>query len=131
MRALTSYIATGTSLGFGEFGGTADFTIFAKAPGKRTTLINYKDHPDRGESLWTVNGPTGTVKTPRALLRDYTIVGEELDGQQGLQRRSGERPERLPGHVVLRPGSRPAGPDGPLWFVASRPRAHADRLRGL
>jgi len=82
LNGLTSYIATGTSLGFGEFGGTADFTIFAKSPGKRTTLINYKDHPDRGESLWTVNGATGTVKTPRALLRDYTIVGEELDGQQ-------------------------------------------------
>jgi Photosynthetic reaction centre cytochrome C subunit len=81
LAGLTSYIASGTSLGFGEFGGTADFTIFAKSPDKRTTLINYKDHPDRGESLWTVSGNTGTVKTPRALLRDYTIVGEELDGQ--------------------------------------------------
>jgi Photosynthetic reaction centre cytochrome C subunit len=81
LNGLTSYIASGTSLGFGEFGGTADFTIFAKSPDKRTTLINYKDHPDRGESLWTVSGNTGTVKTPRALLRDYTIVGEELDGQ--------------------------------------------------
>lgn len=81
LAGLTSYVASGTSLGFGEFGGTADFTIFAKSPDKRTTLINYKDHPDRGESLWTVSGNTGTVKTPRALLRDYTIVGEELDGQ--------------------------------------------------
>ena len=81
LAGLTSYVATGTSIGFGDFGGTADFTIFNKAPGKRTTLINYKDHPDRGESLWTVNGSTGTVKTPRALLRYYTIVGEELDGQ--------------------------------------------------
>jgi hypothetical protein len=82
LAGLTSYIATGTSLGFGEFGGTADFTIFAKAPDKRTTLINYKEHPDRGESLWTVNGNTGFIKTPRALLRDYQIVGEELDAQR-------------------------------------------------
>jgi hypothetical protein len=79
LNGLTSYIATGSSVGFGEFGGTADFTIYAKSPGKRTTLINYKDHPDRGESLWTINGDLGVIKTPRALLRDYQIVGEELD----------------------------------------------------
>jgi hypothetical protein len=79
LSGLTSFIATGSSVGFGEFGGTADFTIFAKAPDKRTVLINYKDHPDRGESLWTVSGGTGFIKTPRALLRDYQIVGEELD----------------------------------------------------
>lgn len=79
LNGLKSFIATGTSLGFGEFGGTADFNIFAKSPDKRTVLINYKDHPDRGESLWTVNGGTGFIKTPRALLRDYQIVGEELD----------------------------------------------------
>lgn len=79
LNGLTSYIATGASVGFGEFGGTADFTIFAKAPDKRTTLINYKEHPDRGESLWTISGNTGFIKTPRALLRDYQIVGEELN----------------------------------------------------
>ena len=79
LNGLTSYIATGASVGFGEFGGTADFTIFAKAPDKRTTLINYKEHPDRGESLWTINGNTGFIKTPRALLRDYQVVGEELN----------------------------------------------------
>jgi len=159
LSGLTSYIATGTSLGFGEFGGTADFTIFAKAPGKRTTLINYKDHPDRGESLWTVNGSTGTVKTPRALLRDYTIVGEELDGQMfeaklafpggikdaltnwrtGQPRAIGSKdynvvqgsgPRGFLATLYL-PGHGAAGADGPLWFITGRPRAHADRLRRL
>jgi hypothetical protein len=80
LAGLTSFVATGASLGYGGFGGDADFTIFAKAPNQRTTLISFKDHPERGDSIWAFDGRTGWVKTPRGLLADYELVGEELDG---------------------------------------------------
>jgi photosynthetic reaction center cytochrome c subunit len=82
LASLTSFVATGTSNGYGGFGGEADFTIFAKAPNQRTTLISFKDHPERGDSVWAFDGTTGWVKTPRGLLTDYQLVGEELDGER-------------------------------------------------
>jgi hypothetical protein len=81
LAGLTSYVATGASIGYANLGGNGEFTIYAKAPNKRTTLITFKEHPDRGESYWSVDGSIGWVKTPRALLRDYQLVGEELDGE--------------------------------------------------
>jgi hypothetical protein len=82
LASLMSFIATGTSNGYGGFGGEADFTIFAKAPNQRTTLISFKDHPERGDSVWAFDGTTGWIKTPRGLLTDYQLVGEELDGER-------------------------------------------------
>jgi photosynthetic reaction center cytochrome c subunit len=82
LASLTSFVATGTSNGYGGFGGEADFTIFAKAPNQRTTLISFKDHPERGDSVWAFDGTTGWIKTPRGLLTDYQLVGEELDGER-------------------------------------------------
>ena len=80
LAGLTSFVATGTSIGYGEFGGDGDFTIFAKAPNQRTTLITFKEHPDRGDSVWAFDGRTGWIKTPRGLLGEYELIGEELDG---------------------------------------------------
>ena len=80
LAGLTSFIATGTSIGYGEFGGDGDFTIYAKAPNQRTTLITFKDHPDRGDSVWAFDGRSGWIKTPRGLLGEYELVGGELDG---------------------------------------------------
>ena len=80
LAGLTSFIATGTSTGYGEFGGDGDFTIYAKAPNQRTTLITFKDHPDRGDSVWAFDGRTGWIRTPRGLLADYELIGGELDG---------------------------------------------------
>ncbi len=37
LAGLTSYIAHGTSVGFGGFGGGGQVQIFAKAPDQRTT----------------------------------------------------------------------------------------------
>src|SRR5215813_4083774 len=82
LAGLTSFVATGSSLGYGGFGGDADFTIYAKAPNQRTTLISFKEHPERGESVWAFDGRTGWIKTPRGLLSDYQLVGEELDGER-------------------------------------------------
>jgi len=80
LAGLTSFVATGASLGYGGFGGDGEFTIFAKAPNQRTTVITFKDHPERGDSVWAFDGRTGWIKTPRGLLSDYELTGEELDG---------------------------------------------------
>jgi hypothetical protein len=80
LAGLTSFIATGASLGYGGFGGDADFTIYAKAPNQRTTFITFKDHPDRGDSVWAFDGRSGWIKTPRGLFGEYELVGGELDG---------------------------------------------------
>src|SRR5215470_3891667 len=82
LATLTSFVATGISNGYGGLGGEADFTIYAKAPNQRTTLISFKDHPERGDSVWAFDGTTGWIKTPRGLLSDYQLVGEELDGER-------------------------------------------------
>ena len=80
LATLTSFVATGTSVGYGGLGGDAQFTIFAKAPNQRTTLITFKDHPERGDSIWAFDGRTGWIKTPRGLLGEYELIGSELDG---------------------------------------------------
>jgi photosynthetic reaction center cytochrome c subunit len=80
LAGLTSFVATGTSIGYGDLGGNGEFTIFAKAPNQRTTLITFKDHPERGDSTWAFDGRTGWIKTPRGLLGQYELIGSELDG---------------------------------------------------
>jgi photosynthetic reaction center cytochrome c subunit len=80
LAAITSFAATGSAIGYGELGGNAEFKIFAKAPNQRTTLITYKDHPERGISTWIFDGRTGWIKTPRGLLTEYELNGGELDG---------------------------------------------------
>jgi len=80
LAGLKSFVATGTAVAYGELGGNADFTILANAPNQRTTLITYKDHPDRGTSMWSFDGRIGWTKTPRGLLGEYELIGGELDG---------------------------------------------------
>jgi photosynthetic reaction center cytochrome c subunit len=80
LAGLTSFIATGTALGYEGLGGGGEVQIYAKAPDQRTTMIHFKDHPDRGDSLRAFNGRVGWIKTPRALLKEYEQTGSELDG---------------------------------------------------
>ena len=82
VASLTSFVATGTSVGYGGLGGDAQFTIAAKAPNQRTTSITFPDHPERGGSIWAFDGRTGWIKTPRGLLGDYELVGGELEGER-------------------------------------------------
>ena len=79
LSGLTSFMATGTAVGYGELGGNAEFTLLAKAPNQRATLISYKD-TQRPASSWTFDGRVGWVKTPRGLLGEYELIGSELDG---------------------------------------------------
>jgi hypothetical protein len=80
LAGLTSYVATGIAVGYGGLGGNGEFTVFAKAPNQRTTFITFTEHPERGDSVWSFDGRTGWIKTPRGLLQDYELSGGELDG---------------------------------------------------
>ena len=79
LAGLTSFVAAGASVGYMGLGGNGEFSIYAKAPNQRTTLIRFKDHPDRGDSTWAFSGPAGWIKTPRGLLGEYELTGGELD----------------------------------------------------
>ena len=80
LAGVTSFVATGTSVGYGDLGGNAQFTIYAKAPNQRTTEITFKDHPERPNSTWAFDGRSGWINSPRGLLGQYELVGGELDG---------------------------------------------------
>jgi len=82
LAGLTSFIATGTSLGYGGLGGGGSFQIFAKAPNQRAVVIEFKDSPERGGSTRAFNGAAGWIKAPRGFLNDYEVTGNELDGER-------------------------------------------------
>ena len=79
LAGLTSFVVTGTSLGYEGIGGGGEFQLLAKAPDLRTTIIEFKDHPDRGNSIRTYNGHAGWIKAPRGLFAEYELTGLELD----------------------------------------------------
>ena len=80
LSRLTGFIAKGTSIGFGGFGGGGQVQIFAKAPDQRTTLIEFKDAPGRGDSVRAFNGREGWIRTPLAVLKEYQVSGGDLEG---------------------------------------------------
>jgi hypothetical protein len=80
LATLKSFIATGTSVGYEGLGGGGSFQIFAKAPDQRTTVIVFKDHPERGDTHRVYDGQIGWNKTPRNAVPEYQLSGSELDG---------------------------------------------------
>ena len=80
LAGLTSYVASGVSVGYEGLGGNGEFTVYAKAPNQRTTQIRFKEHPERGESTWTYNGTTGYIVTPRGLLGEFEVTGSGIQG---------------------------------------------------
>ncbi|HTB16409.1 MAG TPA: photosynthetic reaction center cytochrome c subunit family protein [Bryobacteraceae bacterium] len=80
LAALKSYVGTGTSVGFGGFGGGGQVHIFAKYPDQRTTLIQFAAETGRGDEVRSYNGKAGWMMTPLAVLTDYQLTGVELDG---------------------------------------------------
>ena len=79
LAGLTSFVATGSAIGYGDLGGNADFSLFAKSPNQRAIVISYKE-TQRPSSVWSFDGRSGWIKTPRGLLGEYELVGSELDG---------------------------------------------------
>ena len=80
LASITSFTATGTSIGFGGFGGGGAVQIYAKAPDQRSTIIEFKDAPGRDASIRSYDGKTGWIKTPLTVLGEYQLSGSELDG---------------------------------------------------
>jgi hypothetical protein len=78
LATLKSFVATGTSVGYGDFVGS--FHIYAQAPDHRTIDIQFTDTP--GNATWAFNGRTGWITSPRGLLKDYDVTGSELNGQK-------------------------------------------------
>jgi len=80
LSGLTSFIAKGTSVGFGGFGGGGQVTLYAKAPDMRTLVIDYVKDPGRGDTTRSFNGKVGWLRTPLTVLGEYQLSGGELDG---------------------------------------------------
>jgi photosynthetic reaction center cytochrome c subunit len=80
LAGITSFTATGTSIGFGGFGGGGAVQIYAKAPDQRSTIIEFKNAPGRDASIRSYDGKTGWNKTPLTVLGEYQLSGSELDG---------------------------------------------------
>jgi Photosynthetic reaction centre cytochrome C subunit len=80
LAAVRSFIATGTSVGFGGFGGGADVTLYAQAPDRRALIIDFKNAPGRGDTTRTYDGRSGWLRTPLNVLGEYELSGGELDG---------------------------------------------------
>jgi hypothetical protein len=80
LSTMTSWIARGTSLGFGGFGGGGRVEIDAKAPNQRSTVIDFPDAPGRDASVRSFDGRVGWMKTPLSVLGEYQLSGGELDG---------------------------------------------------
>ena len=80
LAGLTSFVAKGTSVGFGGFGGGGDVEIDAKAPDQRATIILFKAETGRGDQIRSYNGRTGWVRTPLNVLGEFQLSGGDLDG---------------------------------------------------
>jgi photosynthetic reaction center cytochrome c subunit len=80
LATITSITASGTSVGFGGFGGGGAVQFYAKAPDQRTTIIEFKDAPGRDASIRSFDGKVAWIKTPLTVLGEYQVLGNELDG---------------------------------------------------
>lgn len=80
LATLTSYSATGTSVGFGGFGAGGTVEIVAKAPDKRSTIILFKQDPGRGDQIRAYDGKTGWLRTPLNVVGEFQLSGGDLDG---------------------------------------------------
>jgi hypothetical protein len=80
LAAVKSYVASGSSVGFGGFGGGGKVEVFAKAPDQRAMWFTFPEVPDRGDAVRTYNGKTGWLRTPLTVLGEYELTGGELDG---------------------------------------------------
>ena len=80
VAGMTSFVATGKSVGYRGFGGGGVVEIAAQAPDKRATHITFPEYPDRGASVRTYDGRTGWIATPLAVVPKYELGGSERDG---------------------------------------------------
>jgi len=80
LGTITSFVATGKSVGYRGFGGGGVVEVSAQAPDKRAVYISFPEYPDRGNSVRTYDGRTGWIATPLAVVPKYELGGSERDG---------------------------------------------------
>jgi photosynthetic reaction center cytochrome c subunit len=76
LAAFTSFVAKGTSGGYGPEGDKRPVDIFAKSPGQRTTIIHTLD----GDSTATFDGRAGWLAAPHRPTAVLGLTGGDLDG---------------------------------------------------
>jgi len=77
---ISSFVASGKSVGYRGFGGGGIVEVSAQAPDKRATYISFPEYPDRGLSVRSYDGRTGWIATPLAVVPKYELSGSERDG---------------------------------------------------
>ena len=78
LSALTSFVARGTSIGYGPEGEKRAVEIFARAPGQRTTII----HTASGDSTTAVDTRAAWIAAPHRPVAVLPLTGQELEGAQ-------------------------------------------------
>ena len=76
LAQLTSFVAKGTSVGYGPEGNKRPVEIFAKAPGQRTTII----HTDNGDNTTAFDGRAGWLAAPLRPVPVLELTGGALEG---------------------------------------------------
>ena len=75
LAGLTSFVAKGTSAGYGPE-GERPVEVFVKAPGQRTIIIHTLD----GDSTTTYDGHAGWIAAPHRPVPVLALTGGDLDG---------------------------------------------------
>jgi hypothetical protein len=76
VASLTSFVAKGTSVGYGPEGTMRPVEIFAKGPDQRTTIIHTLD----GDSTTTYDGRSGWIAAPHRPVPVLALTGGDLGG---------------------------------------------------
>jgi photosynthetic reaction center cytochrome c subunit len=75
LAAVTSYVAKGTSVGYGPEGTDRPIEIYVKAPNQRTMIIHTLD----GDSTTAYDGRAGWMAAPHKPVPVLPLTGGELD----------------------------------------------------
>jgi photosynthetic reaction center cytochrome c subunit len=76
LNRVTSFIAKGSSVGYGPEGTPRAVEIYAKTPAQRTTII----HTSNGDNITTVDGVSGWTAVPLKPLPVTPLTGSALEG---------------------------------------------------
>jgi photosynthetic reaction center cytochrome c subunit len=76
LAGVTSFVAKGTSSGYGPESEKRPIEIFAQAQGQRTVII----HTDNGDSTTTYDGRAGWLAAPLRPVAVVPLTGGDLDG---------------------------------------------------
>ena len=89
LNRVTSFVAKGTSVGYGPEGTPRGVEIYAKAPGQRATVI----HTSNGDNITAVDGRNGWTAVPLKPLPVMQLTGSALEGAKL------EAALSFPGHI--------------------------------